>query len=300
MQRTVYKSVRVERPKLASGQTLASSCTFTALSKAFNCSVDELMQGDIGRGYTVRNGVYGHVIMAELRHRGWEMAYGKSWGRGDKQLRFKPSSLPRGRCVVFIRDHVVYVNDGIVHDTYNSMGRGLKHIEYIYVPTLEAATLWRAGIRAKGSVVEQPLRRVATTAQAPTSRAGRITAIEAAEQLGVKPMRMRQLCRQGRIAGAVQEANGRWLIPTPVRQVDALERALRSGNSSMVPMTRNTDMDCDRCSERKAAYNVQYTCNGERATLQYVRTPASAKPGAFERDAVYCRDCAEHIAKKLA
>jgi len=42
-----------------------------------------------------------------------------------------------------------------------------------------------------------------------------VTVSQAAEELGVKPVRVRQLCQQGRIKGA-EKLGWAWVIPQPV------------------------------------------------------------------------------------
>ena len=48
---------------------------------------------------------------------------------------------------------------------------------------------------------------------------GRVTANEAAEELGLTPGRVRQLCQAGRIKGAQKFGNG-WAIPSPVKVIE--------------------------------------------------------------------------------
>ena len=42
-----------------------------------------------------------------------------------------------------------------------------------------------------------------------------VTVTQAAEELGVKPVRVRQLCQQGRVKGA-EKLGSTWVIPKPI------------------------------------------------------------------------------------
>jgi len=45
-----------------------------------------------------------------------------------------------------------------------------------------------------------------------------LTVTQAAQQLGVEPVRVRKLCQQGRVKGA-QKVGWLWVIPTPIEIV---------------------------------------------------------------------------------
>ncbi|NQT72072.1 MAG: helix-turn-helix domain-containing protein [Chloroflexi bacterium] len=64
-----------------------------------------------------------------------------------------------------------------------------------------------------------------------------LTVTQAAEKLGVKPVRVRQLCQQGRIKGA-EKLGSTWIIPTPIdirpgtRGPKFVKARIQSGNQT--------------------------------------------------------------------
>lgn len=75
-----------------------------------------------GRGYCYDT-IYGRY----LKSLGWQYTSTK-----DQKVRLRADELPPGRLIVLVHRHLVAVIDGVIHDTYNSGGKGHRPVRGYY------------------------------------------------------------------------------------------------------------------------------------------------------------------------
>jgi len=94
----------------------------------------------------------------------------------------------------------------------------------LYLSPVTVAQFCRQG-RIEGAYRQGKLWHIPRPVRLNGNHQGYATAREAAQELGLKPVTIALLCRQGRLQRARME-KGRWLIPTPVKRSDAIREAV--------------------------------------------------------------------------
>ncbi|MFA4837450.1 MAG: helix-turn-helix domain-containing protein [Dehalococcoidia bacterium] len=94
----------------------------------------------------------------------------------------------------------------------------------LYMSPVTVAQFCRQG-RIEGAYRQGKLWHIPRPVRLNGNHHGFATAQEAAKELGLKPVSIALLCRQGRLQGARME-RGRWLIPSPIRRSDTIREVL--------------------------------------------------------------------------
>ena len=197
------------------GRTLRKSCAVVAAQLAFGLSTQEVLD-DFGGAYgSGRTGTKQWAIERLARNNGWVQLNCRDWdtlrilnsGRRTtdltKPLRFRPGNLPAGKCLIRINHHIMYVDDGVVNDTFNSIKSGTKSIWDIFFPNVKARREYLNGRRASDEHV---------VGADPSTLA---TVPEASKYTGYSKYRLQRLCAEERLQGA-HKINGKWMIPLPL------------------------------------------------------------------------------------
>jgi hypothetical protein len=82
-------------------------------------------------GFDPARGSYPKVYERYLRSLGWEFAPTKE----QKKVYLRADDLPPGRVIVSVHQHLVAVIDGVIHDTYDTAGKGRRPVYGYYTRT---------------------------------------------------------------------------------------------------------------------------------------------------------------------
>ena len=114
---------------------LRNGCAITALSQALNRPHAEIAKEVIDAGaYSEKTGTRSTYTVKRLLEAGWKQIRPSQALRSYRRIAaFKPEHLPMGRVVVSLRNHILYIEDRVVKDTFDSVGYGRKAVRCYYV-----------------------------------------------------------------------------------------------------------------------------------------------------------------------
>lgn len=113
-----------------------NDCAITAMSLATGVDYADVMAAAVeAEAYNPVDGTQVKFIQTFLRKHGWRQISPTRDKRSYRRIpAFKAEHMPEGPVYVSLKNHGVYVEDGVIHDTFDSIGYGRKRIYALFVP----------------------------------------------------------------------------------------------------------------------------------------------------------------------
>ena len=111
-------------------------CSIRALSLATGVDYANVMAAAVeAEAYNPVDGTNVKFVQTYLRAHGWRQISPSRDKRSYRRVpAFKAEHMPAGPVYVSLKGHGVYVEDGVIHDTFDSIGYGRKRIYAFFVP----------------------------------------------------------------------------------------------------------------------------------------------------------------------